>query len=1289
MAIRYDENGVPYDDGSFDYEALQQQEASQEQPIIVQEQQEVPQEQQQVEEQAVQQYLQQEEAKQAEEILAEDVPQTFDINAFYDDRGIGGNPTVDNLSGSDLYPFDYSPDSTASTPVMDDPYKNEPIDSGAYNYTPDAIEDPYAPAAGTSTVSTSQFENARATPFRGGQDGTVGTPIRDRLFGRKGRYTESESPIYISETSSPIAVTEQQPPEQKLNPLAPTSPGEYDYTPLGTQGPPPELKGSLPGISAAPVGAEALTGLAALGDGVIKMPAGNANPNAPKIYSEGNGPVDKQIDNLGRDVNDRTGMPLYRTPDGRMIAPENLGPNLKGLLLNNPQLSAKRESTGISFNPNSQIQNALISTRDGLRSDESYGRQTFPLTSFDIIGDETLKNTKTLYPKDYVPAPLSQSIPQSLTYDQMVQRDRDGVLASKTIDPNETPEQKAERRITTRLLGEDQYKADLIAQKNDLDDRFAMQGKGRTPQEVEATNARVAQYEKEAEQKAIANNPTSPSNTIQARVKSAMEAEKGMSNPAGAAPMPSTVPAAGTPPAAGTSMPPSDTVQARMKEAMAAAGTPAAVTPPAAGTPAGKADEKPYQMTPVEQAAKIMADLKTSQRLGTPEQQAAAREAYQKGVASGIIKPLNFDAAGAIKSDPQTLVNEYYNTKNPAEKKLIAGQIAESLLVPLSESDKEALKAGENVKRKFNFLPAVGLKGEQEIGNVDINSIAQKHLQTLQGGAYITKPEDVGITPAQPNNQGPSGSSLIPTPDGGFKVPYVDPDGKFNVQSIPPRSGLVSVAQADRAIGLITQKMTEDANRIPLPNIKRILAGEAERTDTLNSGALDKLQNLTQAWSDSVRRDWSHSISNTKSGSSTNSVGSSTENSNSFSIGTNNSNTQTGSQTQGGKGSSSSRGFSNSQGNSTDERISNTNRTSRDSSNTQGGSTTETVTSGGGTTRTQTESKETIDNRNAVMGMLSNLDQQKVSNMMQEYKNRIDQVTNGNKEIRSEYIKQADLLLANQGKEQANKELVPILTKNPIPDRNAMAALEPHNSSSITNYIDLVTQSQPAVAKGWSQSVSDFYRATDGHNNPANSGTSLIDTRFPVIQSILKGEMGKREGDKNIGTDARKMIEAFSNLIPVQDVALKSFEKDGYEEGLRKLGNNGKESSAITNFNSMKVLNAYDTLTNMMIPKTQMPDGSISPRKLIPPEEFAKQATDLIYNNPKGNSHMGAVAFEMMKTIPAYREYLQKYSDSKGLGFFWSSQADIDNYNRLKALSDPANFDAYLKDGGKRLQPRW
>lgn len=1251
MAIRYDENGVPYDDGSFDYEALQQQAAPQEQNQqqqaeqnpqqqgTPQEQQQVaPQEQQQVKEQAVQQYLQQEkEKKQTEETLVQEEA----AQQAAKQQAIDELPIVDNPNGSDLTPFDYS--------AQEDPYK--------YDKPKENLLDQVAPqVSGTEKVSTSQFENARRTPFRGGQDGTVDTPLRDRLFGKKGSYTESESPIYISESSPSTAVVEQQPLEQKLNPLAPTSPGEYDYTPLGTQGPPPELKGSFPGISAAPadvgaapVDANTPTGLAALGDGVIKMPAGDANPNAPKIYSEGindlsrilgNGPTDykygKQIDNLGRDVNDRTGMPLYRTPDGRMIAPENLGPNLKGLLLNNPQLLAKRESTGISFNPNTKIQNALISTRDGLRSDASYNGETFPLASMDIIGNETLKNTKTLYPKDYVPAPLSQSLPQSLTYDQMVQRDRDGALVTRQPDSNETPDQKAERLITTRLLGEDQYKADLIAQKNDLDDRFAMQGKGRTPQEVAATNARVAQYEKEAEQKAIANNPTSPSNTIQARVKAAMEAEKGMSNPAGAAPIPSTV--------------------------------------PAAGTPAAKADEKPTQMSNVELGTKLLGDWKSANRFGTPEEAAAAKAAYDKAVGAGLIKPV-FD-------DPESLLGTYFDTKDMTEKRNIGDQILKSLLAPLTEGEKERQLAGEDIKRRVNWMTPIG-KGV--IGNEDaINRIAKEALLRLPGGEFITTPKDSGINVNKPQASN-SNSSLIPTPDGGFKVPYVDPDGKFNVQTIPPRGELVSVAQADRAIGLITQKMTEDANRIPLPNIKRILAGEAERTDTLNSGALDKLQNLTQAWSDSVRKDWSHSISSTRSGSSTNSVGSSTENSNSK--GTNNSNAQTGSETQHGKGGSSSNGFSNTQSNSMEQR--NSNRTSRDSSNTQGGSTTETVTSGGGTTRTQTESKETIDNRNAVMGMLSNLDQQKVSHMMQDYKNKIDQVTNGNKEIRSEYIKQADILLANQGKEQANKELVPILTKNPIPDRNAMAALEPHNSASIVKYIDHVIQSQPAVAKGWSQSVPDFYRATDGHSNPANNATPLIDIKFPVVQSILKGEMGIREGDKNIGTDARKMLEAFGNLIPVQDVASKAFEKDGYEEGLRKLGNNGKESSAIANFNSMKVLKAYDTLTNMMIPKTQMPDGSISPRKLIPPEEFVKQVTDIIFNNPKGNSNLGPVAFEMMKTNQPYREYLQKYSDSKGLGWLWSNQAEVDKYNRLKALSDPVNHDAYLKDGGKKLLPRW
>lgn len=231
MTIRYDAEGNPYDDGEYDYS----QEASQE--VIVED---VPQ-----------------------EVIVEDAPQTFSTNAFYDDRGIGGNPTVDNLSGSDLYSFDYSPDSTASTPVIDDPYKYEPIDAGAYNYTPDVIEDPYTPSSGTSTVSTSQFENARRTPLRPGGP----TPVRDFLFGRKGRYTQSdpyEEQVAVPESVSlrtslpadiaagpvpmadPVAnpMTEQLPMPtevQKIDPLAPTSIGEYDYRPATIQGPPSEL----------------------------------------------------------------------------------------------------------------------------------------------------------------------------------------------------------------------------------------------------------------------------------------------------------------------------------------------------------------------------------------------------------------------------------------------------------------------------------------------------------------------------------------------------------------------------------------------------------------------------------------------------------------------------------------------------------------------------------------------------------------------------------------------------------------------------------------------------------------------------------------------------------------------------------------------------------------------------------------------------------------------------------------------------------------------------------------
>ena len=282
MTIRYDEYGNAYDDGEYDYS----QEAPQE--VIVED---VPQ-----------------------EVIVEDVPQTFDTNAFYDDRGIGGNPTVDNLSGSDLYSFDYSPDSTASTPVIDDPYKYEPIDSGAYNYTPDVIEDPYTPSSGTSTVSTSQFENARATPLRPGG----ATPVRDFLFGRKGRYTESEPAV----SSSPVSVVDSPISIQKADALAAADMSGYDYRPISQESPPSEL----------------------MRDTVVKMPEGDRNSSSPKIYTNDiNDParilgytfeqqklLDKQtnwstaptsIDKFGRAIPYKYSM-LDRTPEGMAIIPK-------------------------------------------------------------------------------------------------------------------------------------------------------------------------------------------------------------------------------------------------------------------------------------------------------------------------------------------------------------------------------------------------------------------------------------------------------------------------------------------------------------------------------------------------------------------------------------------------------------------------------------------------------------------------------------------------------------------------------------------------------------------------------------------------------------------------------------------------------------------------------------------------------------------------------------------------------------------------------------------------------
>lgn len=272
MTIRFDENGNPYDDGEYDYsqdsfqedapqqefayegggggsggDYLYEEEPIQEDPVFV------------IEEPVVDPIVQEDPVFVAGELSVDPVAQEklfypanttdpgFDSFNYLDDEPKEGL--------NDFYREEIIPEDPITKPIVAKPVTSEPVYA-------DIRMGATSPASGTTRVVTSQFENARATPLRGGQDGSRGTPIRDRLFGRKGRYTQVEQPIeqtmepfvdpeaLVLRTSSPaVSVVEEQAsmqvpmqvPMQKIDPLAPTSVGEYDYRPATIQGPPSEL----------------------------------------------------------------------------------------------------------------------------------------------------------------------------------------------------------------------------------------------------------------------------------------------------------------------------------------------------------------------------------------------------------------------------------------------------------------------------------------------------------------------------------------------------------------------------------------------------------------------------------------------------------------------------------------------------------------------------------------------------------------------------------------------------------------------------------------------------------------------------------------------------------------------------------------------------------------------------------------------------------------------------------------------------------------------------------------
>ena len=202
MTIRYDEYGNPYDDGEFDYSyednAQPQNEIA---PVVV-----------------VQNDVNSDDGY----IPVQDSPVVS--------SNLGGSIT-DDFSGTSSIPMSFDlPDQSLVTDTSDY-YSNEPIDLGEYDYGfgNDYLAEPVAPSSGETTVSTSNFENARRTPLRGGQDGSVRTPVRDFLFGRKGRFSEQPS-VYTEPTPSVTLVSDSSPTSiDSVNPLTGQDIGSYDY----------------------------------------------------------------------------------------------------------------------------------------------------------------------------------------------------------------------------------------------------------------------------------------------------------------------------------------------------------------------------------------------------------------------------------------------------------------------------------------------------------------------------------------------------------------------------------------------------------------------------------------------------------------------------------------------------------------------------------------------------------------------------------------------------------------------------------------------------------------------------------------------------------------------------------------------------------------------------------------------------------------------------------------------------------------------------------------------------
>ena len=678
--------------------------------------------------------------------------------------------------------------------------------------------------------------------------------------------------------------------------------------------------------------------------------------------------------------------------------------------------------------------------------------------------------------------------------------------------------------------------------------------------------------------------------------------------------------------------------------------------------------------------------------------------------------------AGQGDLSTENLLERITNSKpGSAQYQAIQDSMLESRLQPLTEADMARLKNGQSVTRKVKLLPESGdalrleigaaiLPGEQGqvIGpfNIQVNRHVREALARRPGGSYVTTPADAGV---DLNSKPQTSSPIISMPSGGYRIPFVNPSGQLAFKEIKPYSEIRTSLDAENSVRAINEKMMDDINKIPTPNFQPFIAGLSERSDFLNSGALDSLKDKVESWSNSVKRENSLSRSSGKSASesadkSLSSEKSSTSGSNQSFGSQNSSNMRSGNDSSVGysdknSGSSSrfgssfdqgsSQGFNQNFGNSNSNTVSQGSRESSGKSSSSNASQTEG--SSNSVANTKGGSSETRDNRMAVLKALGDTDREQVHNMMLDYEQKVAAVKNSYKDIIKPYLDRADLMAKNIKAENDNNDLIPIGTKDAAPFKLATKALDPSMSNSLSDYVNHIENMQPNVKYAWQKSVPYLNSRKDAANNPVDGLTPLAQIKFPIIQSILSGNLGVDPADNQHGINAAKFLNSIQSLESAKDLAYNVLKDDGHNEGIAKLINNkaAHQSKAVQQYNAAKVLNGADMVYNMMfMPQKNLPDGKPEPRALMKPEAFIENIATLIHNDPS-KSYLGPIAFELIKKNqhPDYLKHVADLSTNRGYGAIWRDAAKTRQYELLNALADPKNFEAWYSNKGHGRLP--